>query len=383
MLCSKPLGYGSPTRFARLVPKLSFRPPASAAGDRHREPSLERRDAVDLPAADDGVLHAGGVSGELLPLAERQVVDEAPDEPVVHVEVRAPAIELRAAVVEQALPAVEPGRADAGRGRLVVGALRPGVDDGRHERAGMTLELRVHRVVVGVAREVAVDVHLEVRERLALPRPTADWRDRRAAPARCSAASAGSCPWCRCSSPRQWCSVNSSRWTPRDHCCTYGFFGLGDMLTARNVLAAGVAAPRSAKLGNSWFVVWRGVVWPDGLVVVAAADVRIDVRGAVDLPPLERVPEHPVAAADHRGLAAERPEREADAGRKDVLRGILRIPPVRRTCSSSNRRRCPCRRASDRPRAVRRAGSRDRASPCGRSIRSGWCGSPSGGPGSA
>ena len=54
----------------------------------------------------------------------------------------------------------------------------------------------------------------------------------------------------------------TSRWTPSDHCCTYGFFGLGDMLTARNVLAAGVAAPRSAKLGKSWFVVWRGVGCP-------------------------------------------------------------------------------------------------------------------------
>ena len=88
-------GSGSPTRSARLVPKLSFSPPSVRRRDGDREPPLERGDAVDLPAADQRVLHAGRVAGDLLPLAERQVVDEAADEPVIDVEVREPAIELR------------------------------------------------------------------------------------------------------------------------------------------------------------------------------------------------------------------------------------------------------------------------------------------------
>ena len=55
---------------------------------------------------------------------------------------------------------------------------------------------------------------------------------------------------------------NTSRWTPSDHCCTYGFLGCGDWLTARNVLAAGVATPGAAKLGKSASVVCSGVGWP-------------------------------------------------------------------------------------------------------------------------
>ena len=73
------------------------------------------------------VLHAGGVGRELLALAEGQVVDEAADEPVVDVEVRQAVVALRIVVVQEALPAVETGRADAGGGGLGVGALRPGV----------------------------------------------------------------------------------------------------------------------------------------------------------------------------------------------------------------------------------------------------------------
>ena len=161
-------GYGSPTMSARLVPKLSFRPPASAAVIVIGKPRWNVAMPLTCQPPTSAFLSAGCVAGDLLPLSERQVVDEAADEPVIDVEVRSPAIELRAAVVEQALPAVERRRADPRRGRLVVGALRPRVDDRRDERAGVALELRVHRVVVGSAREVAVDVHHEVRERLAL-----------------------------------------------------------------------------------------------------------------------------------------------------------------------------------------------------------------------
>jgi hypothetical protein len=42
----------------------------------------------------------------------------------------------------------------------------------------------------------------------------------------------------------------------------YGFLGSGDWLTARNVLAAGVATPGAAKLGNSESDVRSGVGWP-------------------------------------------------------------------------------------------------------------------------
>ena len=56
--------------------------------------------------------------------------------------------------------------------------------------------------------------------------------------------------------------ATNSRCTPSDHCCTYGFFGCGDWLTARNVLAAGVATPGAAKLGKSASVVWSGVGCP-------------------------------------------------------------------------------------------------------------------------
>ena len=58
--------------------------------DRQREPALPGIDAVHLPAADHGVLHAGRIGGVLLAVAEGQVVDEAADEPMVDVEVDRP-----------------------------------------------------------------------------------------------------------------------------------------------------------------------------------------------------------------------------------------------------------------------------------------------------
>ena len=64
-------------------------------GDREREAVLPGVDAVDLPAADHRVLHAGRVAGELLAAAEWQVVDEAADQPMVDIEVRQAVVALR------------------------------------------------------------------------------------------------------------------------------------------------------------------------------------------------------------------------------------------------------------------------------------------------
>src|SRR5688572_15592892 len=72
--------------------------------DRQREPALPRVDAIDLPAADDGVLDAGRITGELLAAAERQIVDEAPDEAVIDVEVRQGMVAFGIRVVEETLP---------------------------------------------------------------------------------------------------------------------------------------------------------------------------------------------------------------------------------------------------------------------------------------
>ena len=69
-----------------------------------------------------------------LAVAERQVVDEAADEPMVDVEVGQAVVALGIVVVQEPLPAVEPGRADAGRRRLGVGALGPRVGEGQQRR---------------------------------------------------------------------------------------------------------------------------------------------------------------------------------------------------------------------------------------------------------
>src|ERR1700736_4172438 len=59
-----------------------------------------------------------------------------------------------------------PGGANSGRRRLVVHALSPSKDRGHSQVAGTMLKLDVHRVVVGVAAPVAVDVEpVEVRIR--------------------------------------------------------------------------------------------------------------------------------------------------------------------------------------------------------------------------
>src|SRR4051812_6675871 len=130
--------------------------------DRNRESALERRNAVALPAADDRVLHAARVPAEFLAAAERKVVDEAPDQPVIDVEIGSSAIRFGVVVVQQPLPAVERRGANARGGRLAVDAPRPRVDNRRHERAGVPFQLRIERVVGRVSREIAVDVDLEI-----------------------------------------------------------------------------------------------------------------------------------------------------------------------------------------------------------------------------
>ena len=133
--------------------------------DCQRETPLPGDDAVHLPAADDRVLHARRISAVAFARAERQVVDEAADHAVVHVEIREAVIAIRIPVVEESLPAVEPGCADAGRGRLGIGALRPRVGEREQRAAPAVLELRVQGVVVRAPAPVAVDVDDEVRIR--------------------------------------------------------------------------------------------------------------------------------------------------------------------------------------------------------------------------
>ena len=132
------------------------------------KPSLPRVDAVQLPATHDGVLHAGRVAGEALAAADRYVVDKAAHETVIDVEVRQAVVALRIVVVQEPLPAVEIGRADAGRRRFGVGALRPGIRKRQQRAAAAVLQFRVEGVVLRPAAPVAVDVDDEVGIRLAL-----------------------------------------------------------------------------------------------------------------------------------------------------------------------------------------------------------------------
>src|SRR5688572_26665 len=131
-------------------------------GDRDRETVLPGVDAVHLPAADDRIRQPGRAAGELLATAERQVVDEAADETVIDVEVRQAVVALGIVVVEESLPAVESTGADAGGGRLGIGALRPCIGERQDRPAPPMFELRVQRVVVRAPAPVAVDVDNEV-----------------------------------------------------------------------------------------------------------------------------------------------------------------------------------------------------------------------------
>ena len=141
-------------------------PAEVGGGDRDREPVLPGVDAVDLPAPDHRVLQAGRVARELLTVAEGQVVDEAADESMVDIEIGQSIIALGVVVVEKALPAIEPARADAGSRRLRIGALGPRVGEGQDRAASSMLQLGVERLVVRTAAPVAVDVGAEVREGL-------------------------------------------------------------------------------------------------------------------------------------------------------------------------------------------------------------------------
>ena len=72
----------------------------------------------------------------------------------------------------------------------------------------------------------------------------------------------------------------------------------GDMLTARKVLAAGVAAPWPAKLGNNWSVVLRSGL-AQALGIVSAAHIGIEVGGAIDFASFGRIEEDTITAAHH------------------------------------------------------------------------------------
>ena len=90
-----------------MTPTLSFEPAEIRGGDSHREAVLPRVDPIDLPAADKRFFNAARITGDLLAVAKRQVVDEAADQPMVDVEVRQAMIALGIVVVEESLPAVE------------------------------------------------------------------------------------------------------------------------------------------------------------------------------------------------------------------------------------------------------------------------------------
>src|SRR6266567_5179726 len=120
---------------------------------------LECGDAGNLPAANGQVGCPAHVRRNLLAASNGQVVNEARNEPLVDVEIRRSVIEIRIVVVHEALEATAAG-AHAGRRRFVIFAVSPGIDGGYGHVACTTFELHVHRVVVGVAVEVAVDVEV-------------------------------------------------------------------------------------------------------------------------------------------------------------------------------------------------------------------------------
>ena len=344
-------------------------------------PLLPGVDAVQLPAADDRVLHAGRVAGELLAAAERQVVDEAAHETVIDVEVRQAVVALRIVVVEEPLPAVEAGRADAGRGRLGVGALRPRIRERQQRAAAAVLEFGVEGVVVRPAAPVAVDVDDEVGIRLALGDRRRD-RGCTAAPARCCAASADWCPWCRCSSARAscWRTARAARRATTAACTDCAARATGSPRGTCSRRASPRPVPRSSETAQSDGLERRSL--PERLDVVAAAHIRIDVRGAVDLAALRRIEEHAVAAAQHRlrppkGRQAK-PSRGAKTLNRSGFSGLRRagVLVVRAVHDAAVDERL------DRRRAGRRARSRGCARPSGSAFRRARCDSPSAAPGS-
>ena len=98
------------------------------------------------------------------------------------------------------------------------------------------------------------------------------------------------------------------------------------MLTARKLLAAGVARP-AGKIGEQLSVVFE-VCLAQALGVVSAADIGIDVSGAIDFASFGRIEEDTITAAHHGLVVAERPEGEAKAGSKDILRGVIGVAPI-------------------------------------------------------
>ena len=97
--------------------------------DRVGEAPLESNDAIHLPAADNEIRSLADAGKILSAAAKRQVVDEAGNQTMVHIKIRASVLEPRIVVVDESLPASIRAANAGGRG-FVVDALGPGVSRG-------------------------------------------------------------------------------------------------------------------------------------------------------------------------------------------------------------------------------------------------------------
>ena len=188
------------------------------------------------------------------------------------------------------------------------------------------LQLRVHRVVVGVAAPVAVDVDTELGKRLALfdarliRRVRQRLRDvathEQVRPLTADVIELQS----RVAGDRP---LNTER--PLLHVRVLRVFRDDDRDEAVGGWRhrARIAEDREQRIR----CLERREL-PDRLRIVSTTDVRIDIRRPIDLAALSRVVEDAVPAAHDGALVAERPPRESQARRKVALRRILRVRPA-------------------------------------------------------
>lgn len=118
---------------------------------------LECGDARDLPTANRQIGDAIHSAGKFLAASERELVNVAGYKAMVDIEVRRTVVQRRIVVVHGALITAA-GCADSGCGGLVVLAVGPGIDRGHGQIVSAMFKLDVHRVVMGVTVEVAVDI---------------------------------------------------------------------------------------------------------------------------------------------------------------------------------------------------------------------------------
>ena len=120
----------------------------------------------------------------------------------------------------------------------------------------------------------------------------------------------------------------------------------------------------------------------EALRVVAAADVRIDIRGAVDLAQLGGVVEDPVSAPDDRVPGLGGTVREADPGSEDLVPvGVLGTASAGQLVVGAVDD-APAHQRLVRHQQAARGVVAGSARPCGRSSRRARCGSRSAGRGS-